>query len=147
MEIHQILHRLQKLASDSPAQFGVMSPQHMVEHLSLTVKISYDRIKIPEFEPGKNELVLKQELLYSSIQFPRGIRAPGLGEGALLPLRFSNLNEAKEELLKSLTNYTRYFKENPEARPVHPRFGRLMHGEWEIFHAKHFEHHLRQFGV
>jgi hypothetical protein len=146
MEKATIESRLKSLTEHSQREFGIMSPQHMVEHLILTVKLSYGRIKIPEFEPNEKQLAQKQVLIYSEITFPRGVRAPGLGD-QLLDLRFPNLESAKLELLKSLDDYSSYFDENPESKTMHPRFGKLNHEEWERFHKKHFEHHFEQFGI
>ncbi|MFN3999465.1 DUF1569 domain-containing protein [Algoriphagus sp.] len=146
MDRESIVSRLKNLTEESPREFGIMTPQHMVEHLILTVKLSYGRIQIPEFEPNEKQLMQKQALIYSDISFPRGIRAPGIGD-QLLDLRFSDLDTAKLELLKSLDDYSTYFTSNPEAKTVHPRFGKLTHQEWELFHQKHFEHHFGQFGI
>lgn len=146
MKEHSIEIRLRDLKESSERQFGIMSPQHMVEHLILTVKLSYGRIKIPEFEPNEKQLLMKQALLYSEISFPRGIRAPGIGD-QLLDLRFSDLDTAKLELLKSIQDYNSFFEANPEAQTMHPRFGKITHQEWEIFHSKHLEHHFGQFGI
>lgn len=146
MEKESIQSRLEKLTEGSERQFGIMTPQHMVEHLILTVKLSYGRIKIPEFEPNEKQLLQKQALIYTEIQFPRGVRAPGLGE-ELLELRFADLESSKFQLLKSLEEYDTFFKSNPESQTMHPRFGKLTHQEWERFHKKHFEHHFGQFGI
>lgn len=146
MEIETINTRLEKLTPESPAQFGIMTPQHMVEHLTLTVKLSYGRVKIPEFVPNEKQLAQKQALLFTDIPFPRGVRAPGLPDN-LLDLRYPDLSAAKNELLASLKAYETYFIENPKSETFHPRFGPLNFEEWERFHTKHVEHHLGQFGV
>jgi hypothetical protein len=146
MDKELIFSRLKNLTEDSHREFGIMTPQHMVEHIILTVKLSYGRIKIPEFEPNEKQLMQKQALIYSDISFPRGIRAPGIGD-QLLALRFSDLDNAKLELQKSLNEYNAYFKSNPEAKTIHPRFGNLTYQEWELFHDKHFDHHFGQFGI
>jgi len=146
MDKGSIGSRLKKLTEASQREFGIMTPQHMVEHLILTIKLSYGRIKIPEFEPNEKQLLQKQALIHSDISFPRGIRAPGLGE-ELLALRFPDLETSKLQLLKSLEEYDSFFESNPEAKPIHPRFGKLTHQEWELFHKKHFEHHFVQFGI
>jgi hypothetical protein len=147
MEIEKIKEQLQALAADTPASFGVMTPQHMVEHLTVTVKISYNRIKIPEFEPSEKQKSQKIALLDTPLDFPKGMLAPGIKAGELMPLKNDNLCEAKEQLLNSLANYHTYFTNNPTATTVHPRFGPLTYGEWEKFHPKHFKHHFEQFGI
>ncbi len=109
MKKETIESRLKNLTETSERQFGIMTPQHMVEHLILTVKLSYGRIKIPEFEPNEKQLMQKQALIYSEIQFPRGVRAPGLGE-ELLELRFPDLETSKLQLLKSIEEYDSFFR-------------------------------------
>lgn len=146
MERQLIESRILELASDTRARFGIMTPQHMLEHLTLTVKISYGRIKLPEFAPSEKHLAQKQALIYTDIEFPKGLKAPGIGE-KLLDLRYENLETAKTELLKSIYNYNRHFTELPQDETIHPRFGKLNHQEWEKFHSKHFEHHFGQFGL
>lgn len=146
MEKNLIEPRILRLANDTPAKFGIMTPQHMLEHLTLTVKISYGRIKLPEFTPSEKQLAQKQTLLYTDIEFPKGLKAPGVG-GKLLDLRYQNLETAKIELLKSIDDYNLHFAEFHRNETIHPRFGKLNHEEWEKFHSKHFQHHLAQFGV
>lgn len=146
MERESIETRIAGLTKDTLAKFGIMTPQHMVEHLTLTVKISYGRIKLPEFEPTEKQLAQKQALIYSDIEFPKGIKAPVIGE-RLLELRYQNLEIAKAELLKSIDSYNNHFTEFGDEQTIHPRFGKLTHDEWERFHSKHFQHHLSQFGI
>ncbi len=140
-----LLERLQHLTPQSEAKFGLMTPQHMVEHLVLTLKMSTGRIPIPEIVPNEKQLAGKQALLFTDIPFPQGIKAPGLPD-TLLDLRFADLTAAKAELIKSWEAYQLLFQENPTKQTPHPRFGLLNFEEWERFHAKHLEHHLSQFG-
>ncbi|REG78308.1 DinB family protein [Algoriphagus antarcticus] len=147
MYIKMIEKKLEKLKADTQAQFGIMTPQHMVEHLTVTIKISYNRIKIPEFELSEKQKFQKTALLDTSIEFPQGVKAPGMNVGELMALRSSNLKEAKEQLLASLTDYNTFFEMDPTATTIHPRFSKLNYAEWERFHPKHFKHHFKQFGI
>lgn len=145
MNKETLLQRLNQLHTTTAAQFGILTPQHMVEHLILTVKMSAGRIPIPEFVPNEKQLAQKQALLFTDIPFPKGIKAPGLPD-TLLDLRFPDLETAKAELIKSWDAYQVLFKENPTKQTFHPRFGLLNFEEWERFHTKHMDHHLGQFG-
>lgn len=146
MEWNTIEARIDGLMEDTPAQFGIMTPQHMIEHLIITVKLSYGRIKLPEFEPNEKQLAQKQFLIYTDMEFPKGIKAPLIGE-KLLELKYTNLETAKSELLQSIDKYKTHYAEFPKDQTVHPRFGKLNYEEWELFHRKHFQHHLGQFGI
>lgn len=140
-----LLQRLQNLTLQSEAKFGILTPQHMVEHLIITVKLSSGRIPIPSFEPNEKQLARKQALLFTDIPFPQGIKAPGLPD-TLLELRYPDLETAKTELIKSYDAYHLLFQENPTLLTPHPGFGLLNYKEWELFHSKHIDHHLGQFG-
>jgi len=137
--------KLGLLTEASEAKFGKMTPQHMVEHLTLTVKIAY-KIKWPEFEANENQLAQKEMLLNTNMDFPIGLKAPG-SDGELMQLKYSGLEEAKEHLLRSIQEYHDFFNTQPEVLTVHPRLCWLTYSEWERFHEKHFKHHLGQFGV
>lgn len=145
MNKETLLQRLHQLGPTTEAQFGILTPQHMVEHLILTLKMSTGRIPIPEFKPNEKQLARKQALLFTDLPFPKGVKAPGLPD-TLLDLRFPNLEAAKAELIKSWDAYQLIFQENPTKKTPHPGFGPLNFDEWERFHAKHVDHHLSQFG-
>jgi hypothetical protein len=146
MNTENFINRLQNLGSGSIAQFGIMTPQHMIEHLILTLKLSYGRVKIPEFEPNELQLAQKHALLFTDIQFPRGIKAPGMPPG-LSELKFPDLEPAKADFFKTLSEYHKAYQNNPILRTPHPKFGNLTFEEWQKFHSKHIEHHLSQFGL
>lgn len=140
-----LLQRLNHLNLQSQAKFGIFAPQHMVEHLLLTLKLSSGRITIPEIVPNEKQLAQKQALLFTDIPFPQGIKIPGLPD-TLPDLRFPDLETAKAALISGWDAYQLLFKENSTLMTPHPRFGLLNFDEWERFHAKHMHHHLGQFG-
>lgn len=146
METEKLKTSLNLLTQDAPAQFGIMTPQHMVEHLIITFKLSQGKISLPEKDPSPKALQAKQAILYGDMDLPRGIKAPGIGD-QLLDLKYGSLEEAKEHLLKSLENYHNYYYDNEGIKHYHPAFGRLNYGEWTAFHHKHFKHHFGQFGI
>lgn len=143
--MENLQQKLVLITEASKAKFGKMTPQHMVEHLTLTVKIAY-KIKWPEYEISEKHLTQKEMLLNTAMDFPRGLKAPG-SNGELMPLKYSGLQEAKEHFLRSIQEYHNFFKARPEVKTLHPRLSWLTYTEWEKFHAKHFMHHLGQFGV
>jgi oxepin-CoA hydrolase/3-oxo-5,6-dehydrosuberyl-CoA semialdehyde dehydrogenase len=138
--------RLDLLTPAAAVRFGIMTPQHMLEHLILTLKLSSGRIPMTEFVPNEKQLAQKQALLYTDIPFPQGIKVPGIPD-TLMELRFPDLTSAKAALLASWDAYQDLFQQEPGKTTIHPRFGPLNHADWEKFHAKHMDHHLGQFGV
>ena len=122
-----------------------MSAQHMVEHLIFAVRTSNGKLNVGCFNPPEKWQTLKRFLL-SSRPLPKGFLNPIIGEN-LLPLEFENLDEAKKILRQEVEDYYKYFEENPDALLLNPTFGELNKDEWEVFHEKHFTHHLGQFGI
>lgn len=145
MDQSAIEQNLSSLKEESKAEFGIMTAQHMIEHLTITLKLASGRIAYPPFTPSKQQLEWKKALLNTPMEFPKGIKAPGIKEQELMPLKYSSLEESKEQLIKAVKEYNSFFKENPDALTNHPRFGMMNYIEWELFHPKHFKHHLGQF--
>jgi hypothetical protein len=146
MTAEKLQQKLALLSADSPSQFGIMTPQHMVEHLIITFKLSQGKISLPEKEPSPRALEAKQAILYGNMELPRGVKAPGLGD-QLMELRFGSLDEAKVGLAKALEDFDLYYASNKDLKHYHPAFGKLNYEEWLAFHQKHFKHHLGQFGI
>jgi len=146
MNKDKLQQKLALLKSDSPARFGIMTSQHMVEHLIITFKLSQGKISLPEKEPSQRALDAKQAILYGQMELPRGIRAPGIGD-QLMDLRLPSIEEAKVGLEKALKDFHLYYSSNRDITHYHPAFGKLNYEEWLAFHEKHFKHHFGQFGI
>ena len=142
----QIQDSLKMLKDDTKPQFGKMTAQHMVEHLTLTLKLSVGKIKYPPFNPSERALKSKDTLLFTELEMPMGMTPPN-DTGERYPLKFSDLEKAKEALLQAWDEYMGYYEKNDGSSEVHPRFGHLNKEEWDRFHYKHSMHHFKQFGV
>ena len=133
---------LSQLDSDAIPAFGIMSAQHMVEHLIWVTKST-----AKDYGPAPEVLGDKQ------MGFMRFIE-----KGAHFEHRPSD--KKKEDLdaprMKSLQNSIDTVPEALERLYSFPRdhifynpmMGRLSFAQLELFHAKHFEYHLeKQFGL
>jgi oxepin-CoA hydrolase/3-oxo-5,6-dehydrosuberyl-CoA semialdehyde dehydrogenase len=134
-----------KLTTGTEAQWGKMTPQHMVEHLVITLKIANGKLRTKQ-AVSDEEVELRKKFLYSDAAFEKNIKNPVLGD-ELPKLRNANLDEAREKFLQEIDDFYEFFKSNPDAKPIHPLFGELFKSEWERFHLKHFTHHFSQFGL
>ena len=147
MDREMIFKLLAQLQPDSIARFGIMSAQHMIEHLALAVRYGNGR------EP--QELQYRQEkadkikfyVINTDNEIQAGFKSPTLPLDDLLPLKHLDLGSAIENLRLELKLFDEYFKANPESRPVNPTMGVLTHEEWIIFQNKHITHHFKQFGL
>ncbi|MBT8382471.1 MAG: DUF1569 domain-containing protein [Ignavibacteria bacterium] len=139
------LKNIETLKKDDKPIWGKMTAHHMVEHLILAMKMSNGKLNLLCFNPPEKIPALKRFLM-SSRPLPKLFENPALGKG-LPALEYLSLDEAKKELNKEITNYHSFFNNNSEAKTVNVTFGELNKEEWDVFHKKHFEHHLSQFGL
>ncbi len=144
-QLDKYIELLEQLTHDKKPEWGIMTPQHMIEHILLAVQMSNGKLTLECFNDEEKLPMLKRYLM-SSRPLPQGFVNPYIGEG-LLPLKFSNLEEAISELRKEVNDYYNFFEENPEAKLTNITFGELGKDEWAVFHDKHFTHHLKQFGL
>lgn len=137
-----IIEALSTIKEDSIPVFGKMTAQHMVEHLTFTIKFSNG--KFPQklyYRPDKAEMA-KLVLIYSNKEFPIGFKSPILGDD--LPKLISpDISTSISKLFSELDCFDKFFLENE--KPINPTLGPLDKQEWIKFHNKHFTHHFKQF--
>jgi hypothetical protein len=136
---------LKKLGPHQKPLWGKMTPQHMVEHLILAVQMSNGKLKLECFNPPEKIPSLKRFLM-SSKPMPKLFVNPVIGED-LRPVEYSSFEEAMDKLTSVIDDYELFFENNHGAKPVNVTFGELNKKEWDVFHQKHFTHHLSQFGL
>lgn len=140
-----IIESLKNLKADQKPLWGKMTPQHMVEHLYKTVQASINEISIKIYTEENRIPVLKR-LFFGEREFPKEFMNPAIGP-ELLQLEFNDLQSAINQLETIFIRYDKFFTENPNVKTIHPILGYLTKEEWDVFHRKHFEHHLSQFGL
>jgi len=146
MIFSEFTDQLENLSIESKPHWGIMTPQHMVEHLTQAVELSNGKFLITDCMNPPEKLPTLKRILMSSRPLPKGFVNTVIG-AELKPLSKKNLDSAKKELFIQLINFIEYFTKNPEAKPSNPTFGPLSKEEWIVFHKKHFTHHLTQFGL
>lgn len=137
---------LDALAESAESKWGVMRPQNMIEHLALVTEYTNGKKNAAQKTTKEEANALKQVIIYSDMEIPMGLKSPLAGEGPD-PFRFANLRQAKNNFNKELDDFEAYFKNDPSATFIQPRFGPLNYNEWIIFHNKHITHHFKQFGL
>src|SRR5690606_35023970 len=138
---------LSKLTSDSKPKWGIMTPQHMLEHLEYTYKIASGEIQ--NFEVATPEKILEKvhASLYNYEKFPRNTKFPSIEKDKLEPLIHADLETAKQKFLEQRAKYLAYFKAHPEAKLKNMVFGELNKYESYLLERKHLNHHFEQFGL
>lgn len=147
MTEEKIQECMKNLKEDTTPNWGIMTPQHMVEHLEYTYRIASGEIQ--DFEISTPERILEKvhASLYNYEPFPMNSNFPLLEKDTLDKLRQPDLETAKEKLLEAREAYKTYFEENPEATLKNMVFGDLNKYEWYLMERKHLNHHFKQFGL
>lgn len=135
-----MLSRIDMVMSGAKPRWGKMNAEQMLAHL-----VESARMAVGEMTPKSKRLPfrwfpLKQLIVYV-LPFPKG--APTAPE--LLPKETGTADLSKRELARLLRLLAE--RANATAWPEHPAFGTLGRFGWGVLTYKHFDHHLRQFGV
>ena len=137
-----ILERLRRLGPGAERQWGRMSVEQMVCHLSDACRMAMGTIRTsPETSLARRTLV-KWIALYAPMRWPPGTATrPEIDPyaGGTRPVDFSRDLAELQALVERLAAHRDW--------PSHPYFGPLSHEAWLRWGYLHLDHHLRQFGV
>ncbi|WP_127844288.1 phenylacetic acid degradation bifunctional protein PaaZ [Psychroflexus aestuariivivens] len=142
-----IERKLNALTEENEAKWGMMTPQHMLEHLEMSLKIATGEISNFKVATPDEYLDKVQETLYNYEKMPRGYKMPLMKENELESLQHESLEDAKKALLEAYDKYKEFFVENPDAITKNAVFGELNAFDWKLLNRKHFNHHFEQFGL
>ena len=136
---------LKTLSSDTKANFGLMTPQHMVEHLvgalgSAVTKYEGER----ENPPSKGQLGMQKFIQSGSVLVHR---PSAKTKADLPPLKFASLEEAISKVPEAVQNYYAFQDDNPAYKPYAAFMGEVSHKDVELFHYMHIKYHLWQFSL
>ena len=143
--LDKYLELLAQLTPEQKPKWGIMTTQHMIEHLIQAVQTSNGKLVL-ECINDRDKLATLKRYLMSNRPLPKGFVNPYIGK-RLIPLKYSSFEEAKSELEKEINDYYDFFDKKPNAKLTNVTFGELEKNEWIVFHDKYFTHHLTQFGL
>jgi oxepin-CoA hydrolase/3-oxo-5,6-dehydrosuberyl-CoA semialdehyde dehydrogenase len=144
--VRRLLHdAIDGLADTSQSNWGKMTAQQMVEHLTWAFELSTGKVRVDCVVPQLQRERMKV-FLHSNRPSPREFMNPAL-VGGLPALRWESLAEAKAALRVEAARFLKYSRRTPHAIHTHPIFGPIGVNEWSRIHFKHSYHHLLQFGL
>ena len=136
---------LDQLHKNAKGKWGVMNAQELIEHLILVFKIANGKLRIPLINEGERLQKLR-DFLFSEKPFRENTKNPLLGE-VPPPLKYPDMDAARQELRKQVADFFSVFQANPASSTINPIFGELdFASNVQLLH-KHTLHHLRQFGL
>lgn len=138
---------MQQLDPSTPARWGKMSVQQMIEHYGGdAVRNASGRLKIDTIMTPPENLPRMREFLMSEKPFKANTKNPLLAEEPA-PLRYKTVQAAIGALQQELIYFFEAFENNPQLITRNPFFGDLSFEQNVQLLHKHALHHLRQFGV
>tara|TARA_R110001632_G_scaffold1883_1_gene8357 strand:+ start:18505 stop:21003 length:2499 start_codon:yes stop_codon:yes gene_type:complete len=147
MTEEKIQECLNNLKEDAKPKWGIMTPQHMIEHLEYTYKVASGEIKDLEIATPEKILEKVHNSLYNYEKFPKNSNFPMLEKDTLDTLKHDDFVSSVTKFKEARENYKTYFKENPDAKLNNLVFGELNRYEWYLMERKHLNHHFEQFGL
>ena len=142
---HKFPELLKKLSSKTKANFGLMTPQHMVEHLidalgSATKKYEGERIS-----PATDQQLGMQKFIQSGSVLVH--RPSDKTKADLASVKYNTLEEAISNVPEALQKYYTFQDDNPDYKPYASFMGEVSYDDVELFHFMHIRYHLWQFGL
>jgi len=142
--IQEFTDLLKNLKADQEPNFGLMTPQHMVEHLTWVIKGSVKRAGEPEGEPTKGQLGFQRFIAKGAIMEHR---PSDKTKADLPPLKYGSLTEALEQIPVAINRFYDHFEANPEFLSYSKFAGELNFEQTELMHHSHCRYHAWQFGL
>lgn len=140
----QVPQLLTSLTAETEPRFGLMTAQHMVEHLIGIAKYSMERNGEPVSPPTDGQKWFKNYIAEGAILQHR----PSDKTKADLPeLKFASFNEAIAKVGPAIDAFYLHYESNPGFVMYQPFCGELSFDEVELFLYSHMRYHLWQFGL
>ncbi len=136
----EILQRVGSIRDDTVPKWGKMSAGAMLCHLAQSLRMCLGELPVASRKLPLRYFPLKQLVIYV-FPFPRG--APTSPE--LLVKSPEPCDRSAADIGRLLAEFAA--RGGRADWPEHPAFGPLDPKAWGALTYKHFDHHLRQFGV
>jgi Protein of unknown function (DUF1569) len=134
-----IIHRINQLSPNSPAQWGKMNVAQMLAHCQMPLGVAVGSHQIKGSFFMKLIGPLFKPLLFNSKPFKKNL---GTDKSFII----ADPRDFEAEKTKLIDMVNRFAPETMVDEP-HPIFGKMTKEEWSKGTWKHLDHHLQQFGV
>ena len=137
----QILERLSRLRADSKARFGKFTPNAMVCHLEDSLRVATGQVPARAKKTFMGNPLVRRLIIYY-VPWPKG-KAQTVPE--MLATQPTEFEKDKNQLATTLRKAADRGASGQWA--VHPAFGAISGRDYGVLIYRHFDHHLKQFGV
>ena len=138
--VDDVIVRLRGLKPDTKPAWGVLTPPRMIQHLAQTVRYSMGRLgDSPDVSNVFLRAIVRPLMLNGIMPILKNLKAPDYPQ-----INKADDLESLQAVLEEYLGLVQLGEFNPKP---HPAFGPIGIDGWAKMHLRHFEHHLRQFGV
>ena len=139
---NDILNRIDQLHPNSKPLWGKMNVSQMLAHCILPTKISAGEIHSKQSLIGKLFGKLAKKKMLAEQNMKRNLpTAP-----SFIIRNTPDFYKSQQELKEAIERLYQTDKTALMQRK-HPFFGKMSVNDWGVLNYKHFDHHLKQFGV
>lgn len=135
-----LVARLEKLTPVHRPQWGKFNAQQVLVHLAGPLRAAMGEMPVAPKNGPFRFWVVKKIIIYWA-PWPKG--APTAPE--FIPSATGDWTRSKAEVKAALERFAANGEKGIWSE--HPAFGRLTGRDWGVLQWKHFDHHLRQFGL
>lgn len=141
----QLIERVQCIPGDAAPAWGVLRPDALIEHFIWILCHAIGRSRrVPGCGTWFQRNFVKPLLLRGYIAMPKYMCLPEpLSRQGVIQREPGDI----ETLDVLIAEYLGLVQADELDPAPHPFFGPLSIDEWDRMHVRHFEHHLKQFGV
>lgn len=143
--INEVPKLLENLQADTEGNFGLMTPQHMVEHLTWVIKSSARKFEGEQENPATKGQLGFQKFIKNGCVFEH--RSSDKTKADLPSLKYTSLEEAMPQIPIAIQRFYDFWEANQDYAPYSPFMGEVSFEELELFHYMHVRYHLWQFGL
>ena len=137
-----IAGRLNKLTPASQRQWGTMTQAQMLAHISVPLQVALGDIVPKRKLSARITGPFFKNVILGKEQYAQGLPT----DPSFKIIEEKDFDTEKKQATDLLNRFYSTGKQDAEGRK-HTFFGKMSADEWVIYTYKHFDHHLRQFGV
>lgn len=143
--VNEMPKLLENLKDQTEGNFGLMTPQHMVEHLTWVMKATAKKHEGERENPANERQLGFQKFIQKGAVLKH--RPSDKTKADLPELKYASLEEALSHLPEAVQRFYDFWETNPDYVPYGSFMGEMPFEDLEMFHYMHFRYHLWQFGL
>ena len=143
--LHQMPALLENLTAETEGNFGLMTAQHMVEHIVSVLKNTTVKHEGERESPANPRQLGFQKFIKGDCVLK--YRPSEKTKADLPKLKYESLAAAVAEVSTAIQGFYDFWAANKDYVPYASFMGELPFEDIEKFHYMHFRYHLWQFGL